>query len=100
VNRPMLYKTPVGESVVMAIYDSALRNWPVPYQTRMVSTRYGETFVIASGDPPAPPMILLHGAGGNSAMWAGEVEDYSSRFRVYAVDLPGEAGRSTANRPA
>jgi pimeloyl-ACP methyl ester carboxylesterase len=99
VSRSMLYKTPAGESVVMAIYDAALQSWPVPCQTQMVSTRYGETFVIASGNPLAPPIILLHGAGGNSAMWAGDVEGYSSQFRVYAVDLPGEAGKSTSNRP-
>jgi pimeloyl-ACP methyl ester carboxylesterase len=95
----MLYKTPAGESVVMGIYDATLQSWPVAYQTQMVSTRYGETFVIASGDPLTPPMILLHGAGGNSAMWAGDIGEYSSQFRVYAVDLPGEAGKSTPNRP-
>lgn len=33
-------------------------------------------------------------------MWAGDVIDYSRHYRVYAVDLPGEAGKSAANRPA
>ncbi|MBX3064067.1 MAG: alpha/beta fold hydrolase [Anaerolineae bacterium] len=94
-----LYNTPAGEALVMALYDAVLQNWMVPSQTQMVSTRCGKTFVIASGDPFAPPVVLLHGAGGNSAMWAGDVADYASQFRVYAVDLPGEAGKSTPNRP-
>jgi pimeloyl-ACP methyl ester carboxylesterase len=100
MNTSVLYKTPAGEQAVMAIYDTALKNWPVPYETRIIPTRHSDTFVVISGDALSPAMILLHGAGGNSAMWAGDVFDYSHRFRVYAVDLPGEAGKSAANRPA
>ena len=93
------YKTSEGEQAVMALYDAALKNWPVAYETQMVTTRHGDTFVITSGDTSAPAMILLHGAGGNSTMWAGDAKDYSQHFRVYAVDLPGEAGKSADNRP-
>lgn len=95
-----LYKSPEGAKQVMAIYDGALKNWPVPYETRNISTRHGDTFVLVSGNENAPAMILLHGAGGNSSMWAGEVGEYSRHFRVYAADLPGEAGKSAPNRPA
>jgi pimeloyl-ACP methyl ester carboxylesterase len=94
-----LYKMREGEQAVMALYEDALKNWPVPCETRMIPTRHGETFVIASGDVFSPVMILLHGAGGNSAMWAGDAANYSRHFRVYAIDLPGEAGKSTINRP-
>lgn len=94
-----LYKTPQGEQTAMALYDAALAQWPVPYDTRCLPTRHGDTFVIASGAVDAPPLVLLHGAGGNSATWGGDVAAFSERFRVYAVDLPGEAGRSASNRP-
>src|SRR5664279_2083899 len=100
MNTTILYKTADGEKAVMAIYDNALKNWPVPCETRTVPTRCGETFVATSGNALSPAMILLHGAGGNSAMWAGDVSAYSNHYRVYAVDLPGEAGKSAANRPA
>jgi pimeloyl-ACP methyl ester carboxylesterase len=95
-----LYKTPRGADVVREIYEAALKRWPVPHEACMVPTRHGETFVIASGQAQLPVMILLHGAGGNSSMWAGEIALFSSKFRVYALDLPGEAGKSAANRPA
>jgi pimeloyl-ACP methyl ester carboxylesterase len=96
----MLYKTPEGERAVMALYDEALEHWPVPYTTQCLPTRYGDAFVIASGEAGQPALILLHGAGGNSTMWAGDVAQYSTRFRVYVVDLPGEAGKSSPERPA
>jgi pimeloyl-ACP methyl ester carboxylesterase len=44
--------------------------------------------------------VLLHGAGTNSAMWAADVTDYSRQYRVLALDLPGEPGKSAPNRPS
>lgn len=97
---PSLYKSPAGEQAVMALYDAALAHWPVPYETRTIATRHGDTFVIASGSEGAPVLVLLHGAGTNSMIWAGDVAEYSRYYRVYAVDLLGEAGKSAPNRPA
>ncbi len=95
-----IYKSPAGERAVMAWYDSALAHWPVPCQTFNVPTRHGDTFVLASGQESDPSLILLHGAGTNSAMWAGDVVAYSRQYRVYAVDLLGEPGKSAPVRPA
>jgi pimeloyl-ACP methyl ester carboxylesterase len=100
MNNSILYRTAEGEKAVMAIYDNALKHWPVPYEAQTVSTRHGDTFVVGSGSKTLPVLILLHGAGGNSMTWAGDVAEYSQQFRVYAVDLPGEAGKSAPNRPA
>lgn len=95
-----IYKSAAGESAVMALYDALLARWPVPYETLTVPTRHGDTFVMACGSPSAPPMILLHGAGTNSAIWAGDVVEYSRKYRVYLLDLLGEPGKSSPNRPA
>ena len=83
-----IYKSPAGERIVMDLYDSALAHWPVPYETQMIPTRHGETFVIASGDAANPPLVLLHGAAGNSATWGDDVRGYVRRYHSYAVDLP------------
>ncbi len=99
MNSPSLYKTADGERSVLAIYTEALKNWSAPSTTHTVSTRHGDAFVIASGDASSPALILLHGAGSNSAIWAGDAAAYSRSYRVYAVDLPGEPGRSAPNRP-
>ncbi|MAU11607.1 MAG: hypothetical protein CL607_17415 [Anaerolineaceae bacterium] len=83
----------------MDLYDQALARWPVPYEEHTIPTRHGDTYVISSGEPDAPAMVLLHGAGTNSAIWSGDVAVYSQHFHVYAIDLLGEAGRSAQNRP-
>lgn len=84
----------------MGMYDRTLAQWPVAYETIQISTRHGSTFVIASGMTDAPPLPLLHGAGTNSMMWANDISAYSQNHRVYAIDLPGEPGKSDSNRPA
>jgi pimeloyl-ACP methyl ester carboxylesterase len=94
-----VFKSPAGERAVMELYDNALAQWSFPFERQVVPTRHGDTFVLATGDPTAPALILLHGAGTNSAIWGGDLPRYRERLRVYAVDLPGEAGRSTHNRP-
>jgi pimeloyl-ACP methyl ester carboxylesterase len=35
------------------------------------------------------PLILLHGAGGSGSGWLTNIGELSTRFRVYAPDLPG-----------
>jgi pimeloyl-ACP methyl ester carboxylesterase len=81
-------------------YRALLRRWPAASEERTVPTRLGDTFVVASGPAAAPPLVLLHGSGGTSAMWLGDVASYVDHFRVYAVDIPGEPGLSSPARPA
>jgi pimeloyl-ACP methyl ester carboxylesterase len=95
-----IYKSPSGEREIMILYDAVLARWPVAHETFFLPTRHGETFVIASGEKSAPPLVLLHGSASNAVSWVGDVVAYSSYFRVYAADLPGEPGKSAPNRPA
>lgn len=96
--QPSLYKSPAGQQVVMNLYDRALAEWPVPFESHEIETRHGRTFVIRCGPKDGPPLVLLHGAGTNSAIWIGDVATYTQAYRVYAIDLLGEAGRSAPDR--
>jgi pimeloyl-ACP methyl ester carboxylesterase len=94
-----LYKSIEGERAVRDRYLEILKHWPVPNQQLRVPTREGETFVVSCGHPDAPALLLLHGSMANSAMWMGDVAAWAARFRVYAVDVIGEAGLSAPSRP-
>jgi pimeloyl-ACP methyl ester carboxylesterase len=94
-----IFKTAAGEAEVMARYRQVLDGWPVPSEQRRVATRQGETFVVACGPADAPPLVLLHGAQSNAASWMFDAAAWSSRFRVYAIDMIGDAGLSAPARP-
>jgi pimeloyl-ACP methyl ester carboxylesterase len=97
---PTIYKSLEGYREIMGLYDTVLALWPVPYETRTIPTRHGNTFVIVSGSLDSEPLVLLHGSSSNALSWIGNVVEYGKHFRVYAADIPGEPGRSDPNRPS
>jgi pimeloyl-ACP methyl ester carboxylesterase len=94
-----VYKTETGGNEIRRRYEKVLDGWPVPAERLHVSTREGETFVMVSGPPDAPPLLLLHGSSTNTAMWMNDVPAWAEHFRVCAVDLIGEPGLSAPSRP-
>ena len=92
------FKSEEGKKEVLKYYDLLLTKGSLEHEKIMVNTSYGETFIITMGKKELPPLILLHGSGMNSAMWIKEMEEYSKTHRVYAVDMPGEPGKSDENQ--
>ena len=96
--RQIAFKSEEGKKEVLKYYELLLDQTDFEYEEIIVDTSYGKTFSIAMGEKELPPLILLHGSGMNSAMWIREMEEYSKKYRVYAVDMPGEPGRSDENQ--
>ena len=88
------FRTTEGKNAVYKAYDTFLGNMRTPHEQVNVYTRFGKAFAIAAGKKDAPILILLHGSGINSVMWIEDMEKYSKYYRVYAVDLQGEPGKS------
>ncbi|MGW7239053.1 alpha/beta fold hydrolase [Streptomyces sp. NPDC054804] len=69
-----------------------------------VETSFGTTHVYRYGsDDPAgasrTPVVLVHGAGSCSAMWYPNTPALSTERPVYAIDTPGDPGRSVQREP-
>lgn len=96
-SRPV-YKTPAGEQAVMAVYDRILATCPPSTESLNIETRHGRTHVLAQGRADGRPLVLLHGAGSNALAWGGDIPELARHFRVYAVETPGEPGRSCQER--
>ncbi|MDT9686686.1 alpha/beta fold hydrolase [Streptomyces sp. TRM76323] len=69
-----------------------------------VETDFGTTHVYRYGsdDPSGPartPVVLVHGAGSCSAMWYPNTPALSAERPVYAIDTPGDPGRSVQREP-
>ncbi len=94
-----IYRSRSGRQAVEALYRRVLARWPVAHEQLVVPTCQGDTFVVASGDRTAPPVVLLHGSGTNAASWMRDVTAWAQQSRVYAVDIIGEPGLSAPSRP-
>ncbi|MFE5808748.1 alpha/beta fold hydrolase [Streptomyces sp. NPDC056491] len=69
-----------------------------------VETSFGTTHVYRYGpdDPAAEsrtPVVLIHGSGGCSAQWYPNTAALSAGRPVYALDTPGDPGRSVQHEP-
>ena len=94
-----IYKTENGSRVIRERYMAIMKDYPVPYKTHKLSTSQGDTFVIESGAPDLPSVVLLHGSMSNSLMWLNEVSKWDGDFHIYCIDIIGEPGLSAASRP-
>lgn len=94
------FKTEAKRKQVLDIYDNIINSWPVSYTEHNITTSFGNTFILASGTNEKEPLILLHGGASNSSMWIYNIEQLSKSFKVYAIDIIGEAGKSDNSRPS
>lgn len=91
-------RTPEVAERYMASYDALLHKWPIPYESIKIPTRFGSTHVIACGPVDAPPLVLLHGLQATALIWRPNVAGLSRHYRVYAVDVIGQGGKSISNQ--
>ncbi|MBF9067017.1 alpha/beta fold hydrolase [Streptacidiphilus fuscans] len=83
----------------LAAYDDAMALWPCPRQELQIETTYATTHVHRCGPDDGEPIVLLHGAGGSSTMWFPNIAALSANHPVYAIDTPGDPGRSVQRSP-
>jgi pimeloyl-ACP methyl ester carboxylesterase len=90
------FRSAACQAEYLALYEARASRWPVPCGTRWLDTPAGRTCVRISGEPAAPPLVLLHGARGNSLMWIPNIAAFSAHYRTYAIDTIGETGLSVS----
>lgn len=95
-----IYKSANGRVTVQAAYDKLLSQLPADIEQHYVTTSQGPTFVLAAGKLDAPPLVFFHGSLSNSITWRWELTRLAPKFRVYAIDMIGEAGKSAEARPS
>lgn len=95
-----IYKTDEGKRLVLSFYESLLKQWHKPSKKHVIETTFGDTFIMESGRENAQPVFLLHGSSSNAGMWTADVKELSRNYRVFAIDIIGECGKSAENRPS
>lgn len=68
----------------------------LPLAQRRLSLAGMSTAVLEGGD--GPPMVLLHGPGGNAAHWMQVLPPLMATHRVIAPDLPGQGASDAAGQ--
>ncbi|MDP2686994.1 MAG: alpha/beta hydrolase [Aequorivita sp.] len=75
-------------------YDKTLQRWGVAYEELYITTSKGIAHVIMSGPKDGEAVILLHGMSASSTMWYPNAKALAKHFRIFAIDLIIEPGKS------
>lgn len=89
-----LYKSEASRETMDAFYDHNIRDYGDLVQSRFVPTRFGRTHCIHGGPKDGPPVLLLQGMAGNAGLWHHQLACFAHELRFFAVDQPGQPGRS------
>ena len=93
-----LYRSCAGADQVRDWCSAGLARWWVPHASHEVETSCGQTHVLSAGTGDGI-CVFLPGTNFNAASSTVVLGALASRCRVYAADLPGQPGLSTAKRP-
>ena len=95
-----MYKSESGFNAIMSWYEETQASITVRVESIFVDTRFGRTHMLVAGPVDAEPVLLIPGVAGCAPLWRRQIGDLSQHFRVYAVDIPGQPGRSDPNPPS
>jgi pimeloyl-ACP methyl ester carboxylesterase len=93
------FRSEKAKKEYLSYYGQRAEGWPIPSETKLVNTFFGQTFVRISGPHNAPPLVLLPASVFNSLMWMPNIEALSSQYQTYAVDNIYDCGRSIYTHP-
>lgn len=93
-----LYTSEQGKKEILNLYNTKLKALDVIYTTKIISTSYGRTHIIVTGNPNNPPLILIHGSNGCAPVALETCPNLSKHYCVYAIDVLAQPNKSDENR--
>ena len=75
-------------------YDKTLQRWGVAYEELYITTSKGIAHVLMSGPKNGKSVVLLHGMSASSTMWYPNAQALAKQYRIFAIDLIIEPGKS------
>lgn len=94
-----IFKSESGRQRIIEHYDRLLSAVDFTYTEYYIETSFGTTYILESGSEVNPSLVLLHGSTSNSAAWFADIRELGNFYRVFSVDLIGDAGHSAETRP-
>jgi len=92
------FKSEQGKRDIFGLYDEKLNELDIEYSVLKQYTSFGETNIIATGNPSNPPIILVHGSNGCAPIALETYPNLHKKHRVYAVDVLSQPNKSAETR--
>ena len=95
------YINPASSEVIGLWCTEQLQGWGTPHRRWTIETSAGSTRVVALGrtHESAPVVVVVPGTNMNTAASLPFLAELATRYRVIALDVPGQPGLSAPRRP-
>lgn len=95
IKKPDYITNPSGKhKAYFDAYDKTLKQWGVDYKELYITTSHGIAHVIVSGPKNGQPLVLFHGMNASSSMWYPNAKALTKDYRIFAIDLLTDPGKS------
>ena len=95
-----LYKSEEGYKKMMSWYNRVQEEISVDHESVFADTRFGKTHIILAGKENLKSILLIPGVAGCAPLWRHQINAFSEHFRVLAIDIVGQPGKSAASPPS
>ena len=89
-----IYKSEKGKSEILNLYDNQLNRLGIPYKDKWISTSFGQTHLVETGNFDGIPLLVFHGGNATTAYNLLTCDFLFKDFHIYAVDSIGHPGKS------
>ncbi len=89
-----IYKSQKGKEEILALYDEQLKRLETAYKDLWVSTSFGKTHLIETGNAKGEPLLVFHGGNATTAYNLLVCDFLMKDFHIYAIDSIGHPGKS------
>lgn len=95
-----MYKTAEGRRAILDWYDDVVAKIDTDVSSQYVETRFGRTHMLVAGPADGVPLFLVPGIAGCAPLWRRQLPEFAKHFRVYALDIVGQPGKSDPVTPS
>ena len=89
-----IYKSEKGKSEILNLYDNQLNRLGILYKDKWISTSFGQTHLVETGDFDGIPLLVFHGGNATTAYNLLTCDFLFKDFHIFAVDSIGHPGKS------
>ncbi|MGN1432797.1 MAG: alpha/beta fold hydrolase [Ruminococcus sp.] len=89
-----IYKSEKGKECSLKLYDEQIKKLGMPYDDIYVSTSFGKTHLIETGNKNGKSLLVFHGGNSTTSYNLLACRFLLKDFHIFAVDTIGHPGKS------
>ncbi|MCB0664053.1 MAG: alpha/beta hydrolase [Saprospiraceae bacterium] len=93
-----LFSSEAAKNEILGIYDQKLAELNIEYQSTYLTTKFGNTHILITGNPANPPLLLIHGSNGCAPIGLECYPNLTKKYQVFAIDVLAQPNKSDGTR--